>query len=154
MGQNLEVVAVYDTDRTGNSAKDKFVKSWLARYKDRKASAFSLGPAAGVTEMEFAIEDFFPEEFYLSCVEAVYAKQLAAAGADLKSLPKGDQLAKRIEALFENISLKFNKGSVCKVLCGKIRAMKSDAELPESTLKAAKSLFEAVEKEFASFQAK
>jgi len=32
-GQDLGIVALYDTDGAGNTAKDKFVKSWLTRYK-------------------------------------------------------------------------------------------------------------------------
>ena len=152
VGQDLEVLAVYDTDGAGETAREKFVKNWLTRYKDMKATALSLGPAVGSTSKEFSIEDLFPDDFYIQCVEAVYAKQLAAAGADLQALPRAEQLAKRIEGLFESVSLKFNKGSVGKVLCAKIRAMKNVSELPSTTLKATEALFDVVNKAFVSFQ--
>jgi len=151
VGQNLEVVALYDTDTAGNIAKDKFVKNWLTRYKDGQATALSLGPTACASGKEFSIEDLFPEDFYLACVEAVYGKQLVAAGAELKNLPKGEQLVKRVELLFESVSLTFNKGSVCKVLCGKIREMKNVSELPAHTAQYAESLFDAINKAFGAF---
>jgi predicted ATP-dependent endonuclease of OLD family len=150
-GQDLQVLALYDTDNAGTVAQDKFVKSWLSRYKDKKASALSLGPAAGSANREFSIEDLFTESFYLTCVEEIYAKQIAGAGASLKALPKAEQLVKRVERLFEEASLKFNKGSVCKVLCKKIRSLKSASEFPPATLRAVELLFAAVTKEFASF---
>ncbi len=144
IGQNLDVVALYDTDDAGNMAKDKFVKNWLSRYKDRKATALSLGPTVGVSGQDFSIEDLFPEDLYLTCVESVYSKQLKAADADLKTLPKGDQVSKRLDSFFQKAGLKFNKGSVCKALCRKLREMKNANELPDSTAKAAQTLFKAI----------
>jgi hypothetical protein len=82
--------------------------------------------------------------FYLSCVELVYGKQLAAAGLDLKSLPKAERLVKRVEMLFESASLKFDKSPICKAICGKVRAMRSVSELPGPTFKATEMLFNAM----------
>src|SRR5262249_17581596 len=56
-GQGLDVVALYDSDTAGNAAKDKFIKSWLARYKGSKAGAVSVGPACGVSDRDQSIED-------------------------------------------------------------------------------------------------
>src|SRR6188472_531072 len=91
----------------------------------------------------------FSEDFYLSCVDEVYGKKLAGAGADLKKLPKGDQILKRLETLFGSASLTFDKGSVCKVVCKKIRDMRNVSNLPPSTARAAEQLFAACHKEFA-----
>jgi energy-coupling factor transporter ATP-binding protein EcfA2 len=147
VGQNLQVLAIYDTDHAGRVAQEKFQKGWLPRYQDKKGAALSLGPAVGSTMKEFSIEDLFADVFYLSCVELVYGKQLAAAGLDLKNLPKAERLVKRVEMLFESASLKFDKSPVCKAICGKVRAMRSVSELPGPTFKATEMLFNAMNKE-------
>jgi predicted ATP-dependent endonuclease of OLD family len=152
LGQNLEVIALFDTDKAGNAARDQFVKGWLSRYKQKRANALSLGPALGVSNKEYSIEDLFPEDFYISCVEEVYGKQLGASRANLKTLPAGEQLVKRVEKFFEAASVPFNKGAVCKVLCKKIRGMKNVSELRSSTVSLIEVLFENIRKEFAAFQ--
>lgn len=38
-----------------------------------------LGKAVGSTNAEFAIEDLFPDDFYLSCVNEAYATKLTPA---------------------------------------------------------------------------
>jgi predicted ATP-dependent endonuclease of OLD family len=144
VGQNLDVVALYDTDASGNTAKDKFVKNWLIRYKERKATALSLGPSVGINDRDFSIEDLFPEDFYIPFVQSVYEKQLAAAGAELTDLSNGEQLVKRVEAFFDKAGLRFNKGSVCKVLCRRLRQMKNVQELPQFTTDATEKLLKLI----------
>jgi len=85
-------------------------------------------------------------------VEEVYGKQLGASRANLKTLPAGEQLVKRVEKFFEAASVPFNKGAVCKVLCKKIRGMKNVSELRSSTVSLIEVLFENIRKEFAAFQ--
>ena len=148
VGQNLSVVALYDSDSAGEAAKDKFIKNWLMRYAGRKAVAFSLGEILGTEGKECSIEDLFPEDFYVKRVQEVYSKQLAAGGADLGNLPAGDQLSRRIETAFVTSGVKYNKGSVCKVLCRDLREMKNLRELPSGTAEKAKAIFAALEKEF------
>ena len=146
VGQNLSVFALYDSDSAGETAKGKLIKNWLARYAGRKAVAFSLGEILGTIGKECSIEDLFPENFYVKRVHEVYSKQLAAAGADLEELPAGDQLSKRLEATFAAAGVKYNKGSVCKVLCRDLREMKNLRELPTDTAEKAKAIFAAIEK--------
>jgi predicted ATPase len=150
VGQNLDVVAMYDTDPGGKTAQEKFLKYWLTRYKDKRATALSLGAGAGAATKEFSIEDLFTELFYLGSVEAVFGKQLAAAGLDLKGLPAGERIVTRLERLFESAGLKFERKPVAKALAGKIRAMRSVSELPGPTMKAAEMLFGAINKAFAA----
>ncbi|MCL2647112.1 MAG: AAA family ATPase [Phycisphaerales bacterium] len=144
IGQALDVVALYDTDGSGNTAKDKLVKNWLTRYQSRQAGTLSLGPAVGENDREFAIEDLFPETYYLKHVQNFYAKQLASANITTISLPPGEQVVKRVEAFFEQHGLKFNKGSVCKMICTEIRNMKTIADLPTETQTYAKLLVKAI----------
>jgi hypothetical protein len=154
VGQNLEVVALFDTDKVATAARDQFDRNWLSRYRDQKASTLSFGPAVGLLDREFSIEDLFPEDFYISCVDEVYGRQLGTQRVNLKSLPRGDQLVKRVEKLFETASLPFNKTAVSKVLCKKIRGMKSVSELRSTTVSLIEVLFENIRKEFAAFQSR
>jgi energy-coupling factor transporter ATP-binding protein EcfA2 len=144
VGQELDVVALYDTDNAGNTAKDKLVKKWLARYKDRKAQALSLGPATEVEGREFSIEDLFPDDFYLKYVKAFYQNQLVGVGKPDITLQPGEQLVKRVERFFEDADLKFNKGSIAKRICADIRKMKNMDNLPPETVDKARKLFTAI----------
>ncbi|MCA9227302.1 MAG: AAA family ATPase [Planctomycetales bacterium] len=150
IGQNLDVVALYDTDTEGNAARDKLVNNWLTKYKGRRATALSLGPAVGVNGCDFAIEDLFPEEFYLQYVQQVYEKSLAAAGVTRIELPKGGQIVQRLDSFFKERELRFNKGSVAKPIRTAIREMKSHSDLPGETIERAKSLIAAVCKGFSA----
>jgi hypothetical protein len=147
IGQELNVVALYDTDQAGNDAKDKLVKKWLARYKDRHATALSLAGACDESSNDFSIEDLFPEAFYCKYVNDFYAAQIAATGKEF-NIRQGGQVAKRIEEYFEQHGLKFNKGSIAKRLCADIRKMKDLDELPKETVERATKAILAINKPF------
>lgn len=149
IGQELGVVALYDTDGAGNTAKDKLVKIWLARYKDAKALPLSLGETVGVSDGDFGIEDIFPEEFYLNHVKECYKTQLAATQIKKITLSKGGMLCKRVERFFKDNDLPvFNKGSVAKKIRVAIKEMTSIENLPEETRERTVLLFKAVNKFF------
>lgn len=145
-GQGLDVVALYDTDRAGNAAKDKFIKNWLARYKGSKAEAISVGSAMKIAGKEASIEDLFPEDFYLKHVSEFYKKQLSGAGVTAIALPPGEQLVKRVERFFEGIGVPFNKGSIAKRVCEEINRMKSVEHLPGGTKVKVEALIGALNK--------
>ena len=63
IGQNLGVVALFDSDDAGRSAKDKLVKEWLERYKKHQTEVILLGDAVNACG-DFAIEDLFPDGFH------------------------------------------------------------------------------------------
>ncbi len=145
IGQNLDVVALYDTDTAGNTAKDKLVKSWLTRYKDAHALALSLGPTVGVDNQNFSIEDLFPEDFYLKYVQDCYKSQLAAAQIKKIKLPRGKMLCKRVEQFFEEKGLQnFNKGSVAKYIRTAIKELTLSDNLPEGTKDKVTALFKTI----------
>lgn len=144
IGQELAVVALYDSDAEGRTAKDRLVKNWLTKYKDRQAVALDLAEAAGEKQHTFAIEDLFTEDFYLKFVKETYARQLAAAQVDKLSLPDGGSLVGRCTAALDAAGITFNKGSVAKRLCAAIGKMSSLNELPEETATRVKSIFAAI----------
>jgi len=97
-----------------------------------------------VQDREFSIEDLFPDDFYLERVKKVYGRQLAAAGETDLELVGNDQLCKRVERALEEFEIKFNKGSVAKVIRSDLCKMKSADELPEQTKQMAHKLFERI----------
>ncbi|MFM9958859.1 MAG: AAA family ATPase [Phycisphaerales bacterium] len=143
VGQELGVVALYDTDESGTTAKDKFVKKWLTRYHDRPAGALALGEVWKLSG-EASIEDLFPDDFYLGYVKKLYNKQLAAAGVSDIAIKPGGQLVKRVEAFFEANKLTFNKGSLAKRIAADIRAMKQWGDLPTQTQDRGQSLIKEI----------
>jgi hypothetical protein len=141
------VVVLLDTDKAGSDARDALVKQWLTRYHDPKAEVLSLGPGSGHGAGEFAIEDLFPDDFYLTAVKEVNGKQLAATGKELK-LVGNDMLVHRVERAFADLDLKFNKGSVAKLLRHRISRMKTFEDLPKLTQERGSALIEAINKAF------
>jgi predicted ATP-dependent endonuclease of OLD family len=119
IGQKLNVFALLDSDGSGEDAKDQLVKQWLTKYNDSSAHAHLLHEIVGATD-PFAIEDIFPEDFYLIYVKQVYARQLAAHGIDEIKLSKGGMLIKRVESFMTENNIAFNKGSVAKRIRGVI----------------------------------
>jgi hypothetical protein len=128
----------------GQRHKDKFIKSWLARYKGSKAAAVSLGPACGVSDRDQSVEDLFPDDFYLKYVLDLYKQQLAAAGVTTVALRPGDQLVKRVENYFAGIGATYNKGSIAKRICADISRMRSIDELPSGTKEKAQALIRSI----------
>lgn len=139
VGQQIQVVALYDADNEGRQAKDKFVKSWLARYNGCNAEALLLNEASGF-QNDGAIEDLFTEEFYCKALLAVYKRHLPEEVTSTFRLTPGDCLAKRTEQTLSEHKVSFNKGSVAKIICKQIREMKTADELPEQTKKRAGAL--------------
>jgi energy-coupling factor transporter ATP-binding protein EcfA2 len=146
-GQELDVVALYDSDKAGDDAKDKFVKRWLSKYKDPKASAISLGAAIGFPEgRKCSIEDLFEESFYLQFVHEVYKPQLDFAGIKEIKLAEGEQLCKRVESFMKQKEINFNKGSVAKKIRSHLNQLENIDKLSEDTRKRAQLLMESIRK--------
>ena len=144
IGQGLDVVVLLDSDTAGETAKDKLVKRWLTRYKSTKSEVFSLGDIAGKTNVDFSIEDLFPEQFYLDKVQQAYSKQLSDAGQTQLTVTGGGQLCKRVERAMNELGITFNKGSIAKLLRDELRKMSDASELPQDTLDMAKQVLEKI----------
>lgn len=148
VGQELDVVALFDNDLAGNTSREKLVKSWLPKYKAQRATALGLGEAVGHQGREFSIEDLFPEAFYVERVKASYEKEIAAFGISLSPLPPGNLLSKRVEVAFQVAKVEFNKRRVGRRIAADIRQMKTTSDLPEQTRLMAEQLFASVAKAF------
>lgn len=139
IGQDLDVVTLLDSDAAGENARKSLVNKWLTRYKSSTARVVSIGSAVGA-EGPFSIEDLFTDAFYLERVKKAYSRDLAATGvADLK-LVGGGAITGRVERALAEHGIKFNKGSVAKIIRRDLLAMKSIEELPAETQKRSVSL--------------
>jgi len=130
IGQDLDVVVLLDSDPAGEAARKNLVNKWLTRYKSNTASVVSVGEAVGIKDSPFSIEDLFPDEFYLERVRKAYERQLAAAGVSKLKLTGGGNLVARVERAMSDAGIKFNKGSVAKILRRDLAGMKLLTELP------------------------
>jgi predicted ATP-dependent endonuclease of OLD family len=148
IGKKLEVVVLLDTDRAGEDARDGLVKRWLTRYQDQDAEVLSLGPTLGMKDQDFAIEDLFPDDYYRSLAEEVYAKQLALAGISTLTLIGTDRLCTRVERAMAMLGMTFNKGLVAKALRHRLSRMKTLAELPTETQERGRTLIAGINKTF------
>ena len=143
IGQELGVVALFDSDNEGRRAKDKLVKEWITRYTESQTAVILLGDAVGAC-CDFALEDLFPDDFYIDAVEEFYSKELKDKGISGITLQGKDMLSKRVERFIKNNEIKFNKGSIAKRLARKINGMKNSSELPHETRERAIKLFQKI----------
>lgn len=143
-GQKLDVVVLLDSDKAGDEARDALVKKWIVRYQASRTRVLSLGEVAGAPAGEFAIEDMLPENFYLERVERAYKKDLAVAGVEHLQLVGSDRLEKRVERALAAFGIKFNKGSVAKMMREDLIKMANADGLPAETRDRATNVFAAI----------
>ena len=146
IGQDLNVVALFDSDDEGRRAEEKLVKKWLTQYNpESQSDVIMLGEAVGVTH-DFALEDLFTEDFFIEAVWEVYSKDLEAKGVtEIAPDPNAqDMLWKRVERFMKDNGIKINKGPIAKQLVKKIYSMENSSELPCETRNYAIALFQKI----------
>lgn len=147
IGQNLDVVALFDSDQEGKNAKNKLVEKWLTQYKNTNTKVILLGDAVD-TSGDFAIEDLFTEDFTAEIVKETYNKELAKIDVAQITLQGEGMMKKRIEGFLQGMDIKFNEGSVAKRLRNKLSNMKDISELPEETIEKATKVFQEIRNAF------
>ena len=147
IGQGLNVVALFDSDRAGRNAKKKLVEKWITQYNpESESSVIMLGEAVGACH-DFALEDLFTEDFFIESVWEVYGEQLEAKGITQIgqiTLQGNDMLWKRVERFMKDNGIKINKGPIAKRLARKINSMQKADELPKDTQNYAINLFQKI----------
>lgn len=144
IGQKLSVAVLLDSDPAGEQAAEKLIKKWLTKYNSTAANVLSVADAVKKSGSEFAIEDLFPDDFYVQRAQSVYAKQLTAAGVSKLKVSGKGMICKRTEAAFSGHGINYNKGSVAKVIRNDLLKMKSVSDLPPETLENARNLIGAI----------
>ena len=148
IGQQLNVVALFDSDNEGRIARDKLEEAWLTQAnKEIFSEVIMLGNAVDV-EGDFELEDLFPEDFYLESVKKTYPNQLKGQSINDINLPGEGMLWKKVVGFLKKNGIgEPNKRSVAQHLRKKLIQMKDASELPQETQKKARKLFKAIRKE-------
>ena len=147
IGQNLDVVVLFDSDDEGRRAQEKLDRNWLTQYNKTQTKTMLLGNAVDASG-DFALEDLFPEEFIVDIVKEVYKRELAAADVDEITLQGEGILWQKIKRFMKDKGIKINKGPIAKRLRNKLSSMKDISELPPETKENAIKLFQEIRKAF------
>lgn len=147
IGQNLRVVALFDSDKEGRLAQESLTHNWLTQCTEPRAKAILLGEALEISG-DFAIEDLFPEDFVTDIVKEFHSEDLTNAGIVEIQLKGKDILWRRIERFMKENGIEINKGPITKRLCYKLRDMNDISELPEETKEKAIKLFQSIRNAF------
>lgn len=148
VGQKFDAGVLLDSDKAGEDAKKKIGDLYLKQLAaDQKFRVFMLKDAAGIKNNEAAIEDIFPVEFYLSCVNDAYGILIKPV-----DLPKdgSDQIVKRVETVLKErhgrseLDKKLVMGKMLKHFDGWNKV----DDLPPDTAARAEELFKKINAEF------
>jgi len=152
VGNGWDAGVLLDSDDAGLMAKQKISELFLDRLaadQRKKFRVLMLGSAAKSSQNEFAIEDLFPTDFYLACVNEAYGTNLTEADLPVDG---SEQIAKRVEAVLKarGRAKELDKNLVGAVLQRRFVGMKAKDDLPHGTAERAAVLFDKINEAFAS----
>ena len=150
IGHGWDAGVLLDSDEAGNDAKSKITELYLPKVAEEKGQKFRtilLGKAAGSKKTDFAIEDLFPDSFYVDCVNKAYG--LAIKLDDLP-VDGSDMITKRVETLLKT---KYNhsrldKRTVMSEMWKRFDTWKSADDLPKEAVQHAEKVFKAINSAF------
>lgn len=142
IGQRWDAGVLLDTDEAGIQARRKIEDMDLSGYAKETGHAFRvlmLGDAAGVKKTDVAIEDLFPDEWFLACVNRTYGLALR-----LEDLPQDGStlISKRVElALKQRQGRALSKKDVLTEMLREFDGWSSSEDLPGGAAENAEQLF-------------
>lgn len=150
VGQKFDAAVLLDSDKEGHLAKAKIQELYLKELAGDAAKfrVLMLKEAAGIAKNEPAIEDIFPDAFYLDCVNAAYRYTIK-----LEDLPVdgSDQITKRVEAVLRSRygHEELDKRRVMAEMLKRFDQWSKLADLPGDTAKHAEKLIAKINQAFA-----
>ncbi len=151
VGNEWDAGVLLDSDQAGEDAKKKIKEMYLdtlAEESQKKFRIFMLGDVAGIKQNESAIEDLFPADFYVKCVNDAYGTNIAVS-----DLPKdgSDQICKRVESVLKQRGQvsKLDKQRVMRAILRRFDAMKRKEDLPKGTYEKTRRLIDKINTTFA-----
>lgn len=153
IGQGLQVVTLFDSDNAGRTAEEKLRTKWIIRYKESKSCTYLLGDIIG-SQGDFTIEDLFPAGYYLEKTRESHQRKLKGIGRDANDLNLSGQgtILERVERACNDLGIKFNKGSVAKLIRRDLIKMTKVDELQEGVAEKAEKLMTEITKAFGSIE--
>lgn len=149
VGQKFDAVVLLDSDREGREAKAKIQELYLKEQAadSVKFRVLMLKESSGIPKNEPAIEDIFPDEFYLDCVNAAYRYTIK-----LEDLPTdgSDQITKRVEAVLRSRygHSELDKRRVMSEMLRRFDQWKKIEDLPGDSAKHAEKLIAKINRAF------
>lgn len=149
IGQRWDAGVLLDTDEAGHAARDKIKDMDLKAYADEMGYDFRvlmLGDASGVKKTDVAIEDLFPDEWFLDCVNRAYGVALK-----MEDLPEDGStlIAKRVEiALKKRQGRDLKKRDVLTEMLKDFDDWKEVKNLPKGAAANAERLFKRINAAF------
>lgn len=150
IGQDLQVVALFDSDEEGRTHEEILRTKWLTHYKDVTSGTLLLGFAVNSTADPFEIEDLFPDDYYTRMLRQSHAQKLSGASKtenDLTLVGNGSKKA-RAMAGCAAAGIELNRGSAAKLIRKDLNATKAVADLPTGVAEKARALFAAIHEVF------
>jgi len=149
IGQGWDSGVLLDSDLAGNEAKKKidglYLKD-LAKEQQQKFRVFQIGAAAKIKKTDAAIEELFPDEYYLEMVNTAYGVTI-----DLAELPMdgSDMITKRIEPVMKKkYGYDFDKSRVVAEMLRRFDGWREAKDLPPGTADLAEQLFKTINTAF------
>ena len=150
VGSNWDSGVLLDSDKAGDDAKAKINELYLTKIAKESTTTFKviqIGEAAKIEKNEAAIEDLFPDSFYLDLVNETFGVKL-----EDRNLPEGgtQMISKRVEIAFGNRfpGMEFKKYKVTQTMLKHFDSWKKTDNLPEGTEGKATALFETINSAF------
>ncbi|MEO0701877.1 MAG: AAA family ATPase [Pseudomonadota bacterium] len=149
IGQRWDAGVLLDTDEAGKQAHDKIKEMNLDGYAEDTGHPFRvlmLGDTAGVKKTDVAIEDLFPDAWYLGCVN-----RAEGVAIKLDDLPEDGStlIAKRIEkVLKQRHGRDLKKKDVITQMLNDFDGWTKADDLPKGTAANAERLFKKINSAF------
>ncbi|MCB1467495.1 MAG: hypothetical protein KDK08_10230, partial [Rhizobiaceae bacterium] len=149
LGQRWDAGVLLDTDEAGHAAHAKIKEMDVKEYAAETGHDFRVlmvGEAAGIKKTDAAIEDLFPDEWFLGCVNRAYGVAIK-----LEDLPQDGStlIAKRVEAALKSRHGRaLDKKHVLKEMLKDFDGWGDVKDLPKGTAANAEKLFKKIEASF------
>lgn len=151
IGQQWDSGVLLDSDEEGRKAKAQIKANYvdkLAEHHQKRFRMMMLGDAAGLKKTDAAIEDVFPEEFYVECVNSAFGIAIKLAELPVDG---SDMITKRVEQVLK-LSYghsELDKQRVLWQMLLRFDQWKKVEDLPGDTAKHAAMLFAGINRGFA-----
>jgi hypothetical protein len=150
VGHEWDAGVLLDSDEAGEKARKKISELYLKEAaRNSRFRVLMLGQAAGISQTDAAIEDLFPCEFYLDCVNSAYGLAI-----QVSELPQdgSTMITKRVEHVLQTRfgMSKLDKGLLMNQLLKRFNGWTNASQLPAETADRSEKLFKSINQAFTS----
>jgi predicted ATP-dependent endonuclease of OLD family len=145
IGQQWDAAVLLDSDEEGIKAKKKIGEMDIKELAESEGNQFRilmLRDASGIKKTDVAIEDLFPDDFFLECVNRAYG--IAIRNEDLPD-DGSTLISKRVEKVLKDRHGKdLDKKKVLIEILREFDSWTKISDLPKGTAATAEKLFKSI----------